>query len=277
MLFERDYFRPRQQQQQPQSCILPLIIANAMVFLLTAGGGDGWLTRIGALVPAPGYIWQLWRFFTYQFIHAGFFHLLTNMWALWFFGRMVEPRIGAARFLTMYFSSGVLGGLLYVLSNYGNFSVCVGASGAIFGVMVAAAITNPNVIISLLFPPIPLKLWQFVSGYCILELIFELNRSGGSVAHIAHLGGALGGFLFMRRLGFRPFNRLFRDGGNAFSAPPQSPRPAPPRNSETASFSQSDVNRILDKMARQGYEQLTEQEREILFRASGELKRQRGA
>jgi membrane associated rhomboid family serine protease len=283
MLSDRDYFRPQGGSAtaywQRHSIIFHLIVINIVVFfldMLTTGARSySPLFVWGCLVPCDGYIWQIWRFITYQFLHRDFMHIFFNMYALWLFGRMIEPRLGRARFLTLYLFSGVLGGIFYTLANYNAPMPCIGASGATFGVMVAAAMTYPNAEFFLMFPPIRMKLWVMVLVYCGIELFSELSGGGRDVAHLAHLGGALGGFLFMRRLGALQafFKRNDNERGSAGYSQPR--RPTPPPNNAPFVFDQAEINRILDKMSRQGYEQLTEQERWTLQKASEELKRRR--
>jgi len=307
MLSEREYYRQRgggggsggggpRQYWQGHSIIFHLIIINVALFLLSRGGA---FFESMALVSGQGLLWQPWRLATYQFLHGDFGHILFNMYALWLFGRMVEGALGRTRFLCMYFFSGIIGGLFFLLANAGHPSVCVGASGSIFGVMVAAAMLYPDARFMFIFPPIPIKLWTLATIYCLWEILSIIGQTGGSIAHCAHLGGALGGFLFMRRLARgtnsaswlkRLFDgSLFRGSGTTSSSSSGSGSSSEKRSSweynrpsESHSsggsydIDQEELNRILDKMARQGYEQLTEAERESLRRSSEELKRRRG-
>lgn len=289
MLSDRDYFNRRPSGGnnfwQRHSAIFLLIAANVAVHLLVMlTGGTGaygrppsLLVQGGALLTGhPAYAWQLWRLVTYQFLHADFWHLFFNMYGVWLFGGMVEQYLGKPKTLALYFFSGVLGGLFFTLANWNSGAVCVGASGSLFGLMVAAAIAFPQVRMFLLFPPIPIKLWVMVLVYCVIEVLYTLSGAGGNVAHLAHLGGALGGLLFM----YRPFRQLL-DGrirwrSSASRSAPPPPRAAPPRSAQPFAFSQEELNRILDKMSRQGYSQLTDEEKEYLRQSSEELKRRRG-
>ncbi len=292
MLNERDYFRRNDNGYRPQgywarhSIIFHIIIANVLLFLLNSEAMEESL----ALISGMG-LRQPWRLVTYQFLHANFTHIFFNMYGLWIFGRMVEEVLGRTRFLLMYLFSGVIGGLFFLIANAGAPALapapaCVGASGAVFGVMVAAAMVNPNARFLLLIPPVPVKLWVLVVVYCGIEIVQALMNSGGNIAHTAHLGGALGGFLFM--------HRLARANGcpdwlrRLFSPAPRRPWPrtdgerrqpssfTPPADSTSYPVDPEELNRLLDKIARQGYEQLTEAEKETLRRSSEELKRRRG-
>ncbi|MBR6472007.1 MAG: rhomboid family intramembrane serine protease [Victivallales bacterium] len=286
MLSDRDYYnRPNPDNfWQRHSAIFLVIVANVAVFLLTlltGGMGDVFyrspslLLEFGALMPCSQYEWQLWRLVTYQFLHADFWHLFFNMYGVWLFGGMVERELGKNKTLVLYLSSGVLGGIFFSLANWYKPAICVGASGSLFGLMVAAAIASPQTRMFLLIPPMPIKLWVMVLIYCGIEVLYALRGAGGNVAHLAHLGGALGGLLFM----LRPFRNLFggwtRRRSSPRSATPDPPRAAPPRNTQPFVFSQEELNRILDKMSRQGYYQLTEDEKEFLRQSSEELKRRR--
>ena len=260
MLSDRDYYnRPNPENfWQRHSAIFLLIVANLAIFLLTllTKVNDSLLVEYGALQTGDSsYAWQLWRLVTYQFLHADFWHLFFNMYGVWLFGKMVEQRLGKAKTLMLYFFSGVLGGLFFVLANWHSKAACVGASGALFGLMVAAAIAFPQTRMLLLIPPIPIKLWVMVLIYCAIEILYSLSGTGGNVAHLAHLGGALGGLLFM----LRPFRNLFGDRMKWHSSSTRStsepPHAAPPRSTKPFVFSQEELNRILDKMSRQGYYQ----------------------
>lgn len=280
MLSDRDYFnRPAPENfWQRHSAIFLVIVANVVVFFLTGltRGNDSLLVEGGALLTGDSsYAWQLWRLVTYQFLHADFWHLFFNMYGVWLFGRMVELRIGKTKTLALYFFSGILGGLFFVLANWNSRAICVGASGSLFGLMVAAAIAFPQARMLLLIPPIPIRLWVMVVIYCAIEVLYALSGTGGNIAHLAHLGGALGGLIFM----LKPLQELFSGRMRRHSSErsaPEPPHAAPPRSTKPFVFSQEELNRILDKMSRQGYYQLTEDEKEFLRQSSEELKRQRG-
>lgn len=219
-----------------------LLIINVLVFfvtLLTWGdpakevmgsllGGTGdfadWARyRLALFFPTSPYF-RPFQLVSHMFMHADIQHLLLNMLGLYMFGSALEMFWGARRFLFYYLFSGLGGMILYLLVKYlelnsGNFEEqmmkyyqqnvpMLGASGAIFGLMVGYATQFPDNVISLLFPPISLKAKYFVLIFAGLELVFGLgivNISSG-VAHFAHLGGALFGFLlilYWRKFGSR--------------------------------------------------------------------------
>ncbi len=136
---------------------------------------------------------------SYMFLHADLSHLFFNMFALWMFGRTLEYELGSRRFLTYYMVCGVGAGLLQLaIGLLYPFSLTVGASGAVFGLLLAFGVMHPNAMIMLLIPPIPIKAKWFVIIYGVLELSLGIrNGAGDNVAHFAHLGGMLWGFLLL--------------------------------------------------------------------------------
>jgi len=139
---------------------------------------------------------------TYMFMHGSWWHLLFNMYALWMFGKELENAWGAKKFLNFYLICGLISCIVYALMPYAGFgtfnSVMLGASGAVYGVLVGFGMMNPNSVLVLLFPPIPLKAKYFVMILIAIDVYFGLTNSGSNIAHFAHLGGALGGFLLMK-------------------------------------------------------------------------------
>ncbi|MHB8734460.1 MAG: rhomboid family intramembrane serine protease [Terriglobales bacterium] len=144
-----------------------------------------------------------WQPFTYLFFHAGLLHLGFNMLGLWMFGGPVEEALGFRRFYTLYFLSGVGAGLVDVGMHWvlrpGLDSVTIGASGAVFGVLLAFALMFPNQPIFLLLPPITVKAKWLVLAFGIIEFLSSLGPAGmDQVSHFAHLGGMLFAFLYLR-------------------------------------------------------------------------------
>jgi len=193
----------------------------------------------------------VWQLVTYQFIHQGFGHLLSNMLGLYFLGPETERALGTNRFFALYFLSGILGGLGWsLLSPYGS---CVGASGAIFGVLGAYAALYPNRELILIFLPfVPIKAWLFVLLIGAYEFMHVLAGPGGHIANAAHLGGGIVGYIFATVIG-RP--DILHKLGRKF------------RPSEKPPVSRAEIDRILDKASRQGMHSLTSRERDQLKRA----------
>lgn len=274
---------------QGPSAVKGLIIANAAVFVLqtlTGGGliqGLGLMDRWFAFVPGLAVEnLQVWRFVTYMFLHAGLFHIGMNMFILWMFGSQIEALWGRRTFLLYYFVCGIGASVIYGIFNLFGMSAwtpMLGASGAVYGLLLAYGLTFPNNLI-LVFFVLPLKAKYAVVLFGLIE--FLSIPQGGSVAHLAHLGGMVTGFLFLRftapRLAkgavggltdvqkawrrFQARNRIRvvrpderpKSGGNG-----QDPGPRTPE--------QTRIDEILDKISREGLQSLTEEEQDTLRRA----------
>jgi membrane associated rhomboid family serine protease len=192
--------RPRSQSAIP-NVIFALLIANGLVFALQQFSPRFMIINF-ALWPAtaPGSPFMPWQIISYGFLHGSITHILFNMFALWMFGRELELMMGQKRFLTYYFTC-VLGAALVQLivgAAQGGLYPTVGASGGVFGILLAYGMAFPNRMIMLMFPPIPMKAKYFVLLYGLLELYLGASGSAPGVAHFAHLGGMLFGFLLIR-------------------------------------------------------------------------------
>ena len=174
-----------------------IIIANVAVFLLQQVAGNTML-ELFALWPY-GPLFQPWQVVTYAFLHGGFAHIFFNMFAFFMFGRTLEELWGSRRF-AIYYLVSVLAAAATELAVQGTSAAAepvVGASGGVFGLLLAFAWYFPKQRIILLFPPIPMPAWLFVTLYGVLELGLGVTGSQEGVAHFAHLGGMLGGALMI--------------------------------------------------------------------------------
>lgn len=289
-----------------------------MVFGVHSGGFNDLFGLHFFLAPDFG-VYQL---VTYMFMHASLSHLFFNMFALWMFGCIVERTWGARKFLFYYMACGIGAGLLqemaqfvqfYMLAaeNIHGFSVSqimtvakasavginlwttVGASGAIYGILLAFGMLYPEERMFIFPLPVPIKAKFFVVGYAAIELFMAFSTSGDGVAHLAHLGGMLFGFLLIRYWRRHPGRGYNRVGGRQFfdsmrsSWEQRTHRKADTTNSfghtSTRSngernpdwdynarrrASQEEIDRILDKIRRNGYDSLTRDEKQTLFDAS---------
>jgi len=166
-------------------------------------------TGLLALWPI-GHGFMPWQMVTYAFLHGSALHLFFNMLGLWMFGAELERVWGVRRFVQFYFASVLTAAAaqLVVTGLMGSTFPTVGASGGLFGLLLAFGMMFPNRIIMPLFPPIPMKARTFVAVFGGLELLFGVTGSVSGVAHFAHLGGMLGGFLMIRYWrGQPPFGR----------------------------------------------------------------------
>lgn len=146
------------------------------------------------LVVKKFYVWQL---FTYMFLHGNFFHLFFNMFILWMFGSELESIWGKNEFIKYYFITGIGAGIVYVIAQHNSVIPTIGASGAIFGLLLAFGLTFPNRYIYLYFF-LPIKAKFLVLIFGIIEFIAAFSGSRDNIAHFAHLGGLLVGFLYLK-------------------------------------------------------------------------------
>lgn len=218
-------------QNAPQ-VVKNLIIINVLFFVASMlVGEDRAVTWLAGTYPGSPFF-QPWQIITHMFMHGGLGHLFFNMFALYMFGSQLERLWGPQRFLNYYIISGLGGFFLHEFfigldfyQTYGTFfpdraqlvpsgmtdrqavyilestfGRVVGASGAVFGILLAFGLLFPNTRLMLLFPPIPIKAKYFVTGYGLIELGLALeNGSGDNVAHFAHLGGMLFGYILLKR------------------------------------------------------------------------------
>lgn len=172
-----------------------IILANVMVYLLQQVAGDS-ILQFFALWPL-GTLFEPWQIITYAFLHGSIAHIFFNMFALFMFGRPLEYFWGSGRFTVFYFACVIAAALTQLTSSAlaGSQEPTLGASGGVFGLLLAFAMYFPRQRIVLLFPPIPMPAWLFVLLYGVLELVLGVTKTQGGVAHFAHLGGMLGGAL----------------------------------------------------------------------------------
>lgn len=193
---------------------------NAVVFLaqFLSSKLDSQMTEYLGLHAFESIYFYPHQVITYMFLHGSFSHLFFNMFALWMFGRVLEYDLGSKRFLTYYLLTGIGAGLLNMLVNwieinsltaqyamsdpaglqsYINSTVTIGASGAVFGILLGFGLMHPNDRLMLLIPPIPIKAKYFVIIYGLLELYLGFTSSG-NIAHFAHVGGMIFGFILLK-------------------------------------------------------------------------------
>jgi membrane associated rhomboid family serine protease len=261
---------------------------------------------------------QIYQLVTYMFLHGGFTHIFFNMFALWMFGAVVERVWGPKKFLFYYISCGIgaglvqeiaqyinyvalgldtfervnLGGTLMMTADYLNLWTTIGASGAVYAILLAFGMIFPNERLFIIPFPFPIKAKWLVVGYIAIELFSALSGPGDGVAHTAHLGGMLFGFIMIRYWKKHPesSNRFGRNRGQEFfdnmkrrfderkqasdrrrwvDDPDEEPRyteePPKPRRKN-----QEEIDAILDKIRKSGYDSLTKEEKKKLFDQSRE-------
>lgn len=223
-------------------------------------------------------LFQPWRLVTYMFLHAGGFHLIFNMLWLWWMGRAVEETLGPRTFSVIYFGSGIGGALLDILfAQVMGFNYVIGASGAVFGIMVSFAMLYPTMPIMLFLLP-PIQARYVVAGLIALDVL--LLGSADNTARIVHLGGAGIGYLMMRAhqqgedLGkwLLPVEQLWYRLKGAYQK-----KESRAKNKNMYSVSdveiideteESELDEILEKISREGYDGLTKEEKKKLFELS---------
>jgi membrane associated rhomboid family serine protease len=243
-----------------------LIVATVVVFGLQLvcrllRFDFGFLFALSAPGLRHGFVWQP---VTYIFLHGGIFHIFVNMLMLWFFGREVEFFIGQKYFTRLYFIAGLAGAVLHVAFNWTSSAPVVGASAAVLGCVVAFATMFPDREITLLVffvLPVRLKAKTMALIAVAFDVVALLSGMDAKVAHLAHLGGAAVGYLYVKHLGYGKPIRW-----------PRFERKKKP----IVDFISEEVDPILDKISREGMQSLTERERRILESARDVMnKRQR--
>ena len=301
-----------------------LLIINLIAFLATLvfqmRGID--LADIGGLHFFMASHFHYYQLVTYLFLHASFMHILSNMFGLWMFGCVIENVWGPKKFLFYYITCGIGAGLLQELAQFGSFYMTVaeqvpettlgmvleygsqyasalnswttiGASGAVYAVILAFGMTFPNERLFIIPFPFPIKAKWFVLGYVAIEFFSALGSSGDGVAHTAHLGGMLFGYLMIRYWNKHPNGSYDRSRGQQFfenlkrnfdqrqqsSHQPQSPHLRAEQGGARETYqeynarkrkNQEEIDAILDKIRKSGYDSLTKEEKKKLFDASNE-------
>ena len=299
-----------------------LLIINVLVYLLASVvelGGKS-LTDWGALHFFMASDFHVYQFITYQFLHGGFTHLFFNMFALWMFGCVIENVWGPKKFIFYYIFCGIGAGLCQEMVQYISFaadgltsldpaqvlnvngqrlmtvdqimnlSSTIGASGAVYGILLAFGMTFPNERIFIFPLPIPIKAKWFVAIYAIIEFVSAMSSVGDGVAHMAHIGGMLFGFLLILYWRKRPnsyFNvdatRQFFDKWSRTSKTSHTGETSYTSSNTTYSrpgddmeynarkkARQEEIDKILDKIRVSGYDSLSKEEKRRLFEASHE-------
>lgn len=298
-----------------------LLIINVLAFIAT------WVLKgVGVDLQALGGLhfflandFHIYQLATYMFLHSGFTHILFNMFALWMFGSVIESVWGPKKFLFYYISCGIGAGLMQELAQLVSFYfsikgqdpsigfgdifqvgqmlslqlnswTTIGASGAVYAILLAFGMIFPNERIFIFPLPIPIKAKWFVTFYVVLELFSAINSPGDGVAHMAHLGGMLFGFFMIRYWNSHPTSGYGRRSGLDFfdNLKRNLDRRNEPRGRRDSGMhverggskesdweynarkkaNQDEVDRILDKIRTSGYDSLTKEEKQKLFDSS---------
>jgi membrane associated rhomboid family serine protease len=242
-----------------------LILSNVTIFVVQEVFHlQDFLAQNFGLIPADFFSGKIWQLVTYMFLHAPlphFSHILFNMLALWMFGSVLERTWGSTEFLKYYLLTGLGGGLCYALFNMHSPVPTVGASGAIYGLLVAYAVLFPDSVIYVWFV-IPLKAKWFALIFGGIEFLASF-RSDSGVAHLAHLGGMALGYLYLKRNRFLPQMGDWKE---------KRARAAEKREADEMDRIRREVDELLDKINRVGMNGLTPSEQKRLAEASRRLR-----
>ena len=292
------------------------LIAFFATFVLQLRGFD--LANVGGLHFFMASDFHIYQLVTYLFLHANFMHILSNMFGLWMFGCVIENVWGPKKFLFYYISCGIGAGLLQEIAQLGSFYMMIseqdpsvsfgeifaigqqlshqlnawttiGASGAVYAVILAFGMTFPNERLFIIPFPFPIKAKWFVLFYVAIEFFSALGSSGDGVAHTAHLGGMLFGFLMIRywnrhpSSGFdrgrgqqffenlkRNFEQRQQQRGNSMHAERGGSKEDDREFNARKHQNQEEIDAILDKIRKSGYDSLTKEEKKKLFDASNQ-------
>lgn len=259
-----------------------LIAANAVVYLLTVTVFTGvWFPQMFAFAPSAA-LTQPWTFVSYMFVHGGFLHLAFNMLMLFFFGPAVEEQMGGRGFIGYYLFCGLGGAVLsFVIALFAPVAPFVGASGAVFGVSLAFALSWPDAPIFVFPLPVPIKAKWLVVALAAIDLALAVLPASDGVAHLAHLGGFLFGFLYLRgaalarRVPSPAQGRRTRARALSLQSGAESGRRREPRRAargDQAQALQAEIDRVLDKISATGLGSLTPEERQLLADRSRQLR-----
>lgn len=296
-----------------------LLIVNFLAFaatwVLELRGID--LTQLLGLHFFLASDFQIYQFFTYMFLHGGFTHIFFNMFALWMFGSVIERVWGPKKFIFYYIVCGIGAGITQELVQYATYTIegisayqyvsaggvqmttdayinlwtTIGASGAVYGILLAFGMIFPNERLFIIPFPFPIKAKWLIVGYIAIELFSAMTGSGDGVAHMAHLGGMLFGFLLIRYWQRHPdssqsfgrsrgqefFENMKRrydqrqQQNNRMKAEQTDPRrESDEEYNARKRKNQEEVDAILDKIRKSGYDSLTKEEKKKLFDQSRE-------
>ncbi len=282
-----------------------IIIINALFFLamyVTPRYGID-LTQMMGLHFFLASDFKIYQLITYMFMHGNFAHILFNMFAVWMFGRIVESAWGSRRFLIYYLICGIGAGLFQEIAQYIDYAASgmsaydsvnigtaiipmdtylnmlttVGASGAVYGILLAFGLSYPEERLFIIPIPIPIKAKYFVIGYAVIELVSGLSSSNDGVAHFAHLGGMVIGFLLilywtkqnsMSGGYLEKLKNWFQNKRKPKMKVHYGEKEADYQYNARKKEDQEEIDRILDKVRKSGYESLTVDEKKKLFESS---------
>ena len=267
-LFDRDYMQNEQPQRNSfftdgNNMLYALIVVNALLFI-----GNIRFPLLSMAFDPKAIIGSI-------FSHATFGHIFFNMFSLYIFGSLIARRVGFWKFFWLYIVSGVAGNLVFMALFHGQY-ILLGASGSVFGIMMATAMLDPDRRFVLIFMPFyPIKTKTLIIAFTVIEILSQLGNPHSGTAHLAHLGGFLGGYLFtvifLKKLIL--WNPLRRRPDNApHKAPNVTFKVVNPQFQNTP-VSQKELDYLLDKISRDGINSLSENEMARLKQAREQMQK----
>ena len=265
-----------QRQQWKQNPLSPSLFTDAIKFIISINflifilqylsGMEDELFTIFGIVPSKTFgELMLWQPFTYLFFHGGIWHVLINMFVLWMFGSELEKFWGKKEFLRFFFITGIGSGLITILFSLSSTNPVVGASGAIYGVLLAYGFMFPNRLVYLYFL-IPIKVKYLVMLIGAIAFFSSLNPGNSNISHLTHLSGMVIGFIYLRSsINWNTINHFVIHRKDEIK------RHYEEKKNEQREALKLQVDAILDKINDVGYDNLSESEREFLFKASKNL------
>ena len=265
-----------QRQQWKQNPLSPSLFTDAIKFIISINflifilqylsGMEDELFTIFGIVPSKTFgELMLWQPITYLFFHGGIWHVLINMFVLWMFGSELEKFWGKKEFLRFFFITGIGSGLITILFSLSSTNPVVGASGAIYGVLLAYGLLFPNRLVYLYFL-IPIKVKYLVILIGAIAFFSSLNPGNSNISHLTHLSGMVIGFIYLRSsINWNTINHFVIHRKDEIK------RHYEEKKNEQREALKLQVDAILDKINDVGYDNLSESEREFLFKASKNL------
>ena len=265
-----------QRQQWKQNPLSPSLFTDAIKFIISINflifilqylsGMEDELFTVFGIVPSKTFgELMLWQPFTYLFFHGGVWHVLINMFVLWMFGSELEKFWGKKEFLRFFFITGIGSGLITILFSLSSTNPVVGASGAIYGVLLAYGLMFPNRLVYLYFL-IPIKVKYLVILIGTIAFFSSLNPGNSNISHLTHLSGMVIGFIYLRSsINWNTINHFVIHRKDEIK------RHYEDKKNEKREALKLQVDAILDKINDVGYDNLSESEREFLFKASKKL------
>lgn len=259
-----------------------LLIANLAIYFADLFFFDQAIRAYGAFAIQSAVLeGRVWEFLTFQFIHGNVGHVLMNSIGLFFFGPWMERWWGARKFILFYLACGVGGALFFTLLVYAGMlpgdglrTGLIGASAGIYGILAGVAVIAPSLRVSLLFPPVTLSMRQLAIGLMAISAGLILFKMGGNEGGEAgHLGGAIMGFLLVKLRGMEGLAGIGgspgrMQGGGERSGPRMDIEPKIRPRTRVDLRGQDEIDAILDKISKEGFQSLTDEEREVLQQAA---------